>query len=79
MQHELPRIFRGGVKKAPLWDKLEKTDFFQDPKEVFDMSKYVMKRQTPQVPDWQEEMMAEAVGCDLLTYLAPLLLRLSEV
>jgi hypothetical protein len=38
-----------------------------------------MKRPTPQAPDWQQEMMAEAVGGDLLTYLAPLLMRLEEV
>ncbi len=31
------------------------------------MSKYVMKKETPQAPDWEEEMMAEAVGRDLLT------------
>ncbi len=43
------------------------------------MSKYVMKKESPQAPDWQEEMMAEAVGRDLLIYLAPLLMRLSEV
>ena len=39
---------------------------FQDPKEVFGMSKYVMKKESPQAPEWQEEMMAEAVGRDLL-------------
>jgi hypothetical protein len=43
------------------------------------MSKYVMKREMPQVPDWEEGEMAEAVGRDLLTYLAPLLMRLEEV
>jgi hypothetical protein len=42
------------------------------------MSKYVMKRETPQAPDWEEEMMAQAIGRDLLTYLAPLLMRLEE-
>jgi hypothetical protein len=67
------------VKKTPLWDTLEKTDLFQDPKEVFAMSKYVMKKEPPQAPDWQEEMMAEALGADLLVDLAPLLRRLAEV
>src|SRR2546427_8434496 len=43
------------------------------------MSKYVMKKETPQAPDWEEEMMAEAVGRDLLSYLAPLLMRLEEI
>ena len=43
------------------------------------MSQYVMKMETPQVPDWEEGEMAEAVGRDLLTYLTPLLMRLEEV
>jgi len=43
------------------------------------MSQYVMKMETPQAPDWEEGEMAEAVGRDLLTSLAPLLVRLEEV
>ena len=43
------------------------------------MSKHVMRKEIPQAPDWEEEMMAEAVGRDLLIYLAPLLMRLEEV
>jgi hypothetical protein len=43
------------------------------------MSKYVMKMEMPQVPDWEEGEMAEAVGRDLLIYLAPLLMRLEKV
>ena len=43
------------------------------------MSQYVMKMETPQAPDWEEGEMAEAGGRDLLTSLAPLLVRLEEV
>lgn len=43
------------------------------------MSKYVMKPDIRQAPEWTEEDLAETVGADLLTYLAPLLLRLCEV
>ena len=43
------------------------------------MSKNVMKKEIPQAPDWEEEMMAEAIGRDLLIYLAPLLMQLEEV
>ena len=35
------------------------------------MSQYVMKMETPQAPDWEEGEMAQAVGRDLLTSLAP--------
>ncbi len=50
-------------------------NYFQDSKEVLCMSKYVMKKEIPQAPDWQAEMMAEAIGGDLLISLAPLLMR----
>jgi hypothetical protein len=43
------------------------------------MSQDVRKMQTPQAPDWEEGEMAQAVGRDVLTYLAPLLVRLEEV
>lgn len=43
------------------------------------MSQYVMKMEMPQVPDWEEGEMAQAVGRDLLSYLAPLLVRLEKV
>ena len=40
------------------------------------MSKYVMKLEVPQAPEWEEQEMAEAMGQDLLSFLAPLLMRL---
>ncbi len=43
------------------------------------MSKYVMKLEIPQVPAWEEDAMAEAMGRELLDFLAPLLLRLEAV
>jgi hypothetical protein len=59
-------MFRGRVKQAPPWGPLEKTNFFQDSQEVLSLSKNVMKKEIPQAPDREEEMMAEAVGRDLL-------------
>jgi hypothetical protein len=38
-----------------------------------------MKKQMPQAPAWQAEMMAGAGGRDLLIYLAPLLRRVEAV
>jgi hypothetical protein len=64
------------VKKAPPWGTLEKTNFFQDSQEVLSRSKNVMKKEIPPAPDREEEMMAEAVGRDLLISLAPRLVRL---
>jgi hypothetical protein len=43
------------------------------------MSKYVMKLEAPQTPDWEEQDMAQALGQDLLNFLAPLLVRLEAV
>jgi len=43
------------------------------------MSKYVMKLEELQAPVWEEEDMAEAIGRDLLEFLAPLLERLETV
>jgi hypothetical protein len=43
------------------------------------MSKYVMKQEVPQAPEWEEVDMAQGVGQDLLEFLAPLLVRLEAV
>ena len=43
------------------------------------MSKYVMKLEVPQAPEWEEADMAQAVGQELLEFLAPLLVRLEAV
>src|SRR5690242_19702813 len=43
------------------------------------MSKYVMKLEVPQAPQWEEEDMAQAMGQQLLDFLAPLLVRLEAV
>ena len=43
------------------------------------MSKYVMKQEVPQAPEWEEVDMAQRVGQDLLEFLAPLLVRLEVV
>lgn len=43
------------------------------------MSKYVMKQEVPQAPEWEEVDMAQGVGQDLLEFLAPLLVGLEAV
>jgi hypothetical protein len=43
------------------------------------MSKYVMKLEELQVPEWEEEDMAEVIGRDLLEFLTPVLERLETV
>lgn len=43
------------------------------------MSKYVMKQEVPQAPDWEEADLAQGLGQDLLEFLAPLLVGLEAV
>ena len=51
----------------------------QEPQGGVRLSKYVMKLEVPQAPEWEEQEMAEAMGQDLLSFLAPLLMRLEAV
>jgi len=43
------------------------------------MSKYVMKLEELQAPEWEEAEVAEGIGRELLEFLAPLLERLEQV
>jgi hypothetical protein len=50
------------VKKAPLWSTLEKIVLSSSFQGGVGLSKYVMKLEPPQAPDWEEREMAQAVG-----------------